>query len=418
MDPHPRRARSAPALLVVLSLIPAAAAASPEAQFAVEGLDPQRGAFTGTVCLDVERTQVEVALRLMIGGEEVERHGTLTRVEGRAVGALTDARQGLVQGLERRPGESHLERLQVTFDAFGKRVDGTLTRGGVTLTFWGTRTGAPPEGAAYEALPAVAKQGLLWGATAAIPYYRLPRLGRAGVGKTLRDTLGALNLKGLRKTFDMGADERTPRTKIFHPYGAVAKVVFEPVAGHGFTGLFAHRTPGLVRLSLAVDDEEYVPGIGLKLFVDGQPSRNVHAIPSFDGQASRDFFARAPSTVIPEPSNLAIKMFARLARRIADPLRRSVDHVAAVSPSGAAVTSPRAPYQLVFQPASVHFAPDTRADFRTELARRVPAGSVIYTVHAKDPATGQLIRLGQLRTESGFVASAHGDRMLHFLHAR
>lgn len=290
--------------------------------------------------------------------------------------------------------------------------------------------------------PAAAQQEALWTRAAAEPYATLPKVGSAGFQHTVRDTKAAFDKGHLRRSFDLDQDARPERTKTFHPFGAVAKVVFEPhqgVAGvigrlpdgtevpaepHPYTGLFRSGAVGLVRLSLADDEDPYIPGVALKLLVDGAPSANVLAIPSFNGQESRDFFLRSPTNVLPGTSDLTgflqkltLGFFIRIQRRaVPHPLILSVDRLAATERSGARVEAPRAPFQLELRPAEAHFPADAQGDFRALLAAHVPAGTVIYRLFGRDEGSSTWWYLGQVRTQSPFVASAYGDRELHFVH--
>ncbi|MCO5172127.1 MAG: hypothetical protein M9894_37990 [Planctomycetes bacterium] len=351
----------------------------------------------------------DVALRLAdVGAFTGVASGTLAGLEGtlRSEAGLV----GAVAGVRAREG-----RVALAVDPAAGRCQGALVVDGESLPFEGARPASAPAGAAYEGWLPWEKQETVWRAASATPYATLPAIGGRGVGGSVWDTLQALRLPLLERTFSTASDVRPARTKIFHPFGSVARVVYEPVGDHPYTGLFASGAPGIARLSLATDEKSFIPGIALKLFVQGRPSVNVHAIPSFDAQEGRDFFLRAPTNVIPEPSALPIKLFARLASRIADPLRRSVGHLAAVDLAGATVREPVAPGQVHFRPAQVRFPAGGRDDFRTQLAT-IPEGTVIYAVHAVTKE-GE-VHVGNVRTTSRFVASDWGDRVLHFLHAR
>lgn len=386
--------------IALLALSLGLAASASAADYALEGTDRTRSAVVGRLTL-VPRgeRQVDVDLRL----DDRRFTGTLDAAGGRVEGVLLGG-----AGLSGLGEVGVCVPFAATYDA--TRVQGTC---GATA-FTGVRPLAP-DAAGYDAQPAVAKQAALLSLAGARPYAALPALGSRGVGEHLWDTLNALRRKVLERTFSTPSDVRPPRTKLFHPFGSVATVVYEPIDGHPFTGLFATGGEGLARLSLATDADAYVPGIALKLFVQGEPSVNVHAIPSFEPQASRDFFERAPSNEIPPPTALAIKLFSKLAQKVADPLRRPVDHVAAVLPDGTPVAAPVAPRRIHFRPAEVHFPADAEADFRALLAT-IPPGTVIYTVHAETDQ-GE-VAIGRVRTRSTFVASDWGDRVLHFEHAR
>lgn len=418
----PRRALLAGALAVLVAG-PVAAGELPTSTFDLTGLDARGRAVAGTLALTPERDAFEVTLALTSsdGSPPASLSGRLTRLdEVGARGYVTRAARGIVGALGGEATSSAgIVRLQL--DALARSLEAVWLGEHGTVVLAGQRRRVGLEGPAWTALGGREKQERLWREAAALPYRRLPALGSAGVGGSFGDTLRAFNKKLLDRTFASpeageSRDVREPRTKIFHPFGAVAKVAFVPAAGHRYTGVLASGAPGIARLSLATDDATYIPGIGLKLLVDGGASLNVHAIPSFDGQNSRDFFERAPSTTIPPPSNVALKLFSRFARSIADPLSRSVAHLGARDAAGQAPLAPSAPQRLVFRPADVHLPSGSAADFRDQLAAVAP-GSVIYRVFAEGP-TQAPVHVGDVRTESPFVASSFGDRVLHFVHTR
>lgn len=317
----------------------------------------------------------------------------------------------------------------------------------------------------YQTQDAEAKRDTLWEAIAADPY-EADALPTGGV------ITGALKLIGakfsLRPTFDDRDDVRDERGKTFHRWGTTAKVRFVPNAqgmaqtlmggraDDGYTGVFATGAVGIARLSLGLGDVLYAPGIGLKLFVDGQPSVNVHAIPRDGGQDCHDFLKPSLSSEIdPTPLDGFLKWASK-----ANPGLRTVLPLAMVEADGTAVESPRAPHHIEFRPAVARthdhaaeaearavqveavrrsFTPISpgmvfaqmeavratekapysceRTDFRETLAA-IPAGTTLYEVWALD-ATGTegARQIGTLVTESGFVASAFQDRRLHFHHA-
>lgn len=418
----PRRALLAGALAV---LVAGAAAADelPTSTFDLTGLDTRGGVVAGILELTPEREAFEVTLTLTFSdvAAPVALSGRLTRLdEVCARGYVTGASRGIVGALG---GEATTRAgiVRLELDELARSVEAVWFGEHGPVVLEGQRRRVGLEGPAWTALGGRDKQEQLWREAAALPYRRLPALGSAGIGGSLRDTLRVLNKNLLERTFtspEVGEsrDVREPRSKIFHPFGAVAKVAFVPAPGHRYTGVLHSGAPGLARLSLATDDRMLIPGIALKLLVDGAASLNVHAIPSFDPQQSRDFFERAPSTTIPPPNNIAIKLFSRFARSTADPLSRSVAHLGARDAAGQAPLGPYAPQRLIFRPGDVHFSSSSAADFRDQLATVAP-GSVINRVFAAGPNQAP-VHVADVRTESPFVASSFGDRVLHFVHTR
>lgn len=398
----------------LLAWTSAAHAQEASTRWTLQGSDSRRGAATGTLVVSPRADRAfDVDLQVAYGAAGAARFGGTATGSGRQLTGTLRVVTGLADVVQGdRGGEASFS---VSFELTEGRCQGVCVTSGATLSFRGERPTPALSGWEHEARSPAAQRDAVFAEVSAVPYGALPRVGSRGVGSHLWDTISALRLGLLERTFATASDERAPRTKIFHPFGSVAKVRYEARGGHPYTGLFETGGEGLARLSLATDEKTYIPGIAMKLFVQGGPSVNVHAIPSFDPQTSRDFFERAPSNEIPPPSNVAIKLFSKLARRIADPLRRPVDHLAAVRPDGACVSDPVAPRRIHFRPAEVHFPADSTADFRDLLAT-IPAGTVIYAVHAETPE-GE-VHIGDVRTCSPFVASEWGDRVLHFQHAR
>lgn len=404
------------AVLSLLLLAASVASAQESCTYAVQGTDTHRGAFRGQLVTRARADlRVDVDLDVTFASGEARRTtgtvgGSGRRLEGRLQGGT--GLSGGLTGSASAPGPG----FSASFGLLDGSCNGALTFQSSASWFWGSRARREPSGATYEARTPAEKQVDLFREVSAVPYGELPRLGSRGVGESVIDTLNALRLKLLDRTFADASDVRPARTKIFHPFGSVATVAYEARPGHPYTGLYATGGAGLARLSLATDDETFIPGIALKLFVAGKPSVNLHAIPSFEPQTGHDFFERSPSNEIPPPTSAAIKLFSKLAARIADPLRRPVEHLAAVNADGSVVASPVAPRRIFFRPAEVHFPASDSRDFRVALAT-IPEGAVIYRVCAVS-ASGEETHIGDVRLRSRLVASEWGDRVLHFKHER
>lgn len=295
---------------------------------------------------------------------------------------------------------------------------------------------SPPvkiDSAAYQALSGAAKRDLLWAAIEQGGRYAKHDLPTGGaVRGALKAVWGRFTL---RTTFTDDADVRRKRRKTFHRWGTSVAVRYEAVrsglAGrictpapfdNPYTGVFESGAPGIARLSLGLGDVAslWAPGIGLKLFVDGKPSVNVHAIPRAGKQESKNFMAATLDTKIDATPLDGFLKFAG----DADPTHRRTDHVAAVTASGAAVAEPKSPFRIEFRPGqAISYSSPPRwgsEDFRASLAK-IEAGSVLYEVWAvpsADTTPDGASHIGNIRTESGFVASAFQDRRLHFQHVK
>lgn len=274
----------------------------------------------------------------------------------------------------------------------------------------------PPD---YQGLNAQEKQQVLWRNIAASPYGQMPALNFRG-GPTLRQIF----FSGIANAFTSPVDEIvSTRSKIIHKWGSAVLVEFRPASGHPYTGIFASGAHGVARLSLALPFQpggEFVPGLAVKFLVDGQPSLNVTVMEKLEGQGTDTNYFRAPfSNILPDPEKLGTK-FGTFAfeRFVEDAIHLDVNHLSAVSANGTAVEKPRAPYQLIFQPAPGQSISSTSPDFRAELAK-IPAGTSIYEIYGKDTqnAGSAVYKIGELVTSSAFVASAYEDEILYFQHA-
>jgi hypothetical protein len=283
----------------------------------------------------------------------------------------------------------------------------------------------------FQQQTASAKQAQLWQEVLKSKYDLLPSTHSQGVtgGEGLDPLKNLCKLfdKGyMKETFDKASDVRPPHHKLFHPFGSVATVSFEPEGERPdlLTGMFSSPSVGIARLSLAASDspDQYSPGIALKLLVDGKPSVNIMAIPSLSGQESRDFFERTPTTRFPAPKGFVPEAVSGLIASEAGVKAANelgVQHFAEVTPQGDEVLYPLTPYLLEFRPKGVHFEKGSQQDFRQDLAT-IPVGTVIYEVWGKVNNTpdGEPFKIGNIKTSSPFVASRFGDQELNFQHPR
>ena len=66
---------------------------------------------------------------------------------------------------------------------------------------------------------------------------------------------------------------------------------------------------GYIRLSLAdFNYEKVIPGAGIKILIDGQPSQNFHVMNSLDGQGKdRNIFRLPFANVLPHTNDLTMR---------------------------------------------------------------------------------------------------------------
>lgn len=227
--------------------------------------------------------------------------------------------------------------------------------------------------------------------------------------------------------------------KPIHPHGAMAKVRFDAVSGNPYTGVFQQADHGLLRLSLTGDpaDRGYAPGLALKLFVDGQPSRNVSALYTLSGQGDNyNFFANEMSNYVSAEANDTLGSTVLFSLVTSKPTRLMLNDFSEVNQDGSSVSSPKAPTQVYFVP-NPDLANQTSSDphdFRDDLVS-IPEGTKVYDVYATDQSIRTSIwpwvnaryqrdrrnsaqKIGELTTESPFVLSQFGDSGVFFKHER
>ena len=275
----------------------------------------------------------------------------------------------------------------------------------------------------YEALTAAEKEDILYQAMEATIFTKLPALESVSPIKFIT---AHLNLKLNR----VGDEAPAGYEKSIHAHGAAARVKFEAEANSPYTGLFQGVNHGIIRLSVTSDPKgkDFVPGIALKLLIDGQPSRNISALYKLSGQKNNhNFFANELSNIIPiqlDPKSIfSSTIFGRVSL---NPTKISVYPLAAIDEKGVAVKAPSAPVQLYFVPNHANDFASADHDFREDLLK-IPSGTVIYDVYAS-PEGGtdisninyerraKAVKIGRLVSSSAFIASEFGDRRIFFRH--
>lgn len=275
--------------------------------------------------------------------------------------------------------------------------------------------------ACYQAFSAKEKQELLWQHISENAYGDLPALDSAG-GPSLRE----LFFSGIGNAFTHPHDEiASKRTKVIHKFGSAVKIRFVADPNSVYTGIFRSGALGIARLSLALPFQgdgrgNFVPGLALKLFVDGQASKNLTVMEKLEGQGSdTNYFKSVFTNILPDPKATTTKFGTWVFEGfVENAIHLQVDHVAQILSDGQAVASVKAPYQLLFQPANGIAIDSKASDFRDELAK-IPAGTALYDVYGKetDEAGSPVTKIGTIITDSEFVSSQYGDETLYFQHA-
>lgn len=285
----------------------------------------------------------------------------------------------------------------------------------------------------YEKWSASAKADHLWVNGAKRTQYKatMPNLVKVDTGGLISSILW----KKVQNRTDVAP---AGYTKPIHPYGAMAKVKFVPVANNGYTGLFQGADYGLLRLSVTENPAEgaFQPGLAWKALVDGKTSENVSALYTLAGQGTNhNFFANELSNYVSPDINSAAStiLFSAVT---AKPTLVVMNDMAEVTQKGVAILSPKAPTQIYFVPrpeVKTKFA-TTAHDFRYDLVT-LGAGSKVYDVYAtameiktslipsitKKYATerrNSAKKVGELELTSPFIVSAFGDQGVFFKHQR
>jgi hypothetical protein len=189
------------------------------------------------------------------------------------------------------------------------------------------------------------------------------------------------------------------------------------------TGIFESGAVGIARLSLTRGQAQFAPSVAFKFLVDGDHiSENLLLDQSIEAQSSLDFFERAPTNWTINPMRQPIKTFWPIAVKwlstISNPMFQSVEHLAAIKSDGTKVEKPVYPQTVfLYGEDSHHTDPSLADDFRVELSKIKP-GTRLYRMYGRMTAESEQIYLGHMTTESPFVASAFGDRILALRHTK
>lgn len=280
------------------------------------------------------------------------------------------------------------------------------------------------------------KQEQLWGMISKTPYKtNLPEI----IGPDFEGAMELMDPEFDAKAFSNNTDIlEQGRKKHIHTFGTCTKITFIPSENSPFTGIFASKALGILRLSLAVpaSEEGFIfsanakPGIAVKFFVDNKPSLNTFAMPSLGGQESANLFEYNYTNDLPKPSwspKTAIlecrfaKALEHLGQANGNARSLSSEHLASITSDGKEVSMPLAPYELIFMPtkeAKLLFKnAKMKHDFRKILENKGES-ITLFEVRARLAKTDtQSILIGSIVTTENFIASEFGDN-LFFKHPR
>ncbi len=223
--------------------------------------------------------------------------------------------------------------------------------------------------------------------------------------------------------------------KYLHERGVMAKIKFESVGEHSYSGAFQGHECGLLRLSLTyrpTKSRDVAPGLALKLLRDGHESANLSALYSLDGQKKNyNFFENPLSNIVPITGGIGPKLVHSLFKRVSDyPEELLLNHMADIDEHGKKASSSVAPRQIFFVPNSQLKFNSSAHDIREDILT-IEAGTKLYDVYAytnkeydyydyEDEDIAQFVKkaekIGHITTTSEFIASEFGDTGIFFRH--
>ncbi len=274
----------------------------------------------------------------------------------------------------------------------------------------------------YQTWSADEKQEWLWNDLEATMYEELPGFGT----RLFLQALGTPALLSLKKTMTHESDEMPEgRIKFIHTYGSCARAEFQITHQNSYTGLFQTGAPAIVRLGWAAPPEiaGHIPGMAVKLFIDGMPSKNLQVMKSLDGQGpNQNFFQYPFSNIIEEPRGAALRALAGIFKTAStNPFELPLNHLATVDLEGRTIKKAKAPRQITFQPTpQVQLPSRYQPDLRDVLAKHFKPNMVLYKIYAAGEGLAPLKDtpklIGRLILRSEFVNSEYCDLNLFFQH--
>lgn len=284
----------------------------------------------------------------------------------------------------------------------------------------------------YDAMKACEKQDILWDKIVDSTYKKLPANKKLGLPQVLAMAQQGLSAKGIHYS-DFAPNKWV---KYLHRRASIAKV---KIISHErkYTGIFEGAECALLRLSLTYKvsgGKPVAPGLALKVLRDGQPSANVSALVSLNGQEKdHNFFKFPMSNIVPVGEGIGQALVHKIFKGMTKyPEELMVSHMAEVGANGEKVQNVVSPRQLFFVPVLTQkFSSDAhevREDFAT-----IPEGTKIYEIRALpekyagfdyDKYTAEMAaefvkeseHVADIITTSDFVSSSFGDDGIFFRH--
>lgn len=285
----------------------------------------------------------------------------------------------------------------------------------------------------YQELTSCEKQELLWKDIKRSEHDTLPKLSKFGLMQLI-----GMGVQALSKKVNRDSDVSPENWKKYlHQRGSMAKVKFVATEGSQYTGVFRGAECALLRMSITYKPTKkraFAPGLALKFLRDGAPSANISALYKLDGQGHNyNIMANPLSNIVPMGDELGLKLVHKVFRKVTDyPEELLLNHFSDITEEGLKEDKSVAPRHVFFVPAQDFNFSEKKHDFRDDLKTIAP-GTTLYKVYAVTEELGsfdyteyknsdiekflkksQLI--GEIITDSEFIASEFGDNGIFFRH--
>jgi hypothetical protein len=228
-------------------------------------------------------------------------------------------------------------------------------------------------------------------------------------------------------TFDTKADVLPQgRKKLIHTVGSIAKAKFVSTVKHPYTGILQSGCEDvLLRLSVATPpditkptaegaDGNFAPGISIKFLIDGQPSENLVAMFSTNGQSSWNFFKNdhTPQFDIPDSTDLKRKLLAtKFSRTTYMVSTMAMKPMSSLTNKGETVEKPYFPFKIIFRPNEVlknAYSDNYERSYVDQLAE-IKGDIKMYDVYAMERPDCNEEKIGEITLTSQFTTSKFGD---------
>lgn len=282
-----------------------------------------------------------------------------------------------------------------------------------------TRMALPSD---YESRSAREKNDLLWANlnADAYPDTKLPTRAPSPIAR-----FKLFSVEFNKGSFVAGDELPPDRPKLVHTYGTCARVSLHITEKHPYTGMLERGGDAIVRFSDAKGGGNFLPSMAFKFFVDGRSSTNVLVLPSeYRQKGDLRCFSSTYCNATPPAKELDTKLVQRTFQKTAKALGASrlyavylpLHDFASIRQDGSKPETPVVPDRIEFVPTdAAKKACSDAPDFRRALAT-VPAGTILFNVFAAEKIDKPLERVGEVRLDSAWVASAYGDERLFFQH--